>query len=59
MLVDYLGDTVAVALSREPHALVTRTQNSDGVVMAGVCSEFDVAPAIGNAVLPLWPWYHW
>src|ERR1043165_7412539 len=58
-LVDYLGDTVAVALSREPQPLVTRTQNSVAVVIGGVCSEFDVAPAIGNAVEPVWPWYHW
>jgi len=54
----YLGDTVAVALSRVPHALVMRTQNSEGAVMAGVFRVFDVAPDIGDDVIPLCPLYH-
>ena len=57
--VSYRGDTRAVALSREPQAFVTRTQNSVGVVTTGVVSVEDVAPAIGNAVLPECPTYHW
>src|SRR3954464_5219441 len=53
----YFGVTVAAALSIEPHALVTRTQKSLGVVTAGVVSVAAVAPATGKYVLPLGPWY--
>jgi hypothetical protein len=40
--------TVAVQLSVEPHAFVTRTQKSDGAVIAGVVNREAVAAAIGK-----------
>ena len=52
------GFTTAVAMSREPHAFFTRTQNSEGELIAGVVNSDLVAPAIGDAMLPLWPLYH-
>ena len=53
-----LGETVAAALSREPHALLTRTQYGVEPVTGGVVNVALVAPAIGNRVLPLGPRYH-